>query len=338
MSLPSGYKRLEYIQSSGTQKIDTGLLVEKSDSFEMEFEWTPTAPSSACYVGADGYLQVGIGTSGYGLFLTSNTRAYGTRDKVRVVFANVTETLYVNNTQVFSHNWSNENLPNVKLGLFSCGAARNTWRSGAVTAKLYGCTIKKSGVLVRNFIPCKNSSGVIGLWDDVNSTFYGNAGSGTFTAGPESKGTNKTLINGTGYDVKAGKCLVGGTAYTLKKGRTLVGGTGYDISLKSEYTLNISIDGNSGYAMQITIEGVYTKLLSQYEGLEATITDIPGGTKITVSLYGKVGYNTTTYYVNGVAVGEDKITASITKDGSFTCVYKIDPTFGIDAYVFELNC
>ena len=57
-----------------------------------------------------------------------------------------------------------------------------------------------------------------------------------------------------------------------------------------------------------------------------------------MSLYGKVGYNTTTYYVNGVVVGEDGITASITKDGSFTCVYKIDPTFGIDAYVFELNC
>lgn len=243
MSLPSGYKRLEYIQSSGTQKIDTGLLVEKSDSFEMEFEWTPTAPSSGIYVGADGYMQVGIGTSGYGLFLTSNTTAYGTRDKVRVVFASVTETLYVNNTQVFSHNWSNENLPNVKLGLFSCGAAGNTWRSGAVTAKLYGCTIKKSGVLVRSFIPCKNASGVIGLWDDVNSTFYGNAGSGTFTAGPEIKGANKTLIDGTGYDVKAGKCLVGGTAYTLKKGRTLVGGTGYDISFAESLTwyLNATI-------------------------------------------------------------------------------------------------
>lgn len=243
MSLPSGYKQLEYIQSSGTQKIDTGLLVEKSDSFEMEFEWTPTAPSSGIYVGADGYMQVGIGTSGYGLFLTSNTRAYGTRDKVRVVFANVTETLYVNNTQVFSHNWSNENLPNVKLGLFSCGAAGNTWRSGSVTAKLYGCTIKKSGVLVRNFIPCKNASGVIGLWDDVNSTFYGNAGSGTFTAGPETIGSNHVLIDAKEYDMNSGTVLVNGMVYHLKKGRGLLNGMGYDIPFAKSLTwyLNATI-------------------------------------------------------------------------------------------------
>lgn len=148
----------------------------------------------------------------------------------------------------------------------------------------------------------------------------------------------RTLVNGTAYDLKSGKCLIGGTAYAIQKGRTLINGTGYDISLKSGYTLDISIDGESGYAMLIKIEGVYTKSLSQHEGLEATITDIPEGTKITVDLYGKVGYNTTTYYVNGASVGENGITASITKDGSLTCEYKSDPLFGVGAYVFELNC
>lgn len=44
----------------------------------------------------------------------------------------------------------------------------------------------------------------------------------------------KAEINGTGYDIKAGKCLVGGTAYAIKKGRTLVNGTGYDIKLGHE--------------------------------------------------------------------------------------------------------
>ena len=50
---------------------------------------------------------------------------------------------------------------------------------------MYACKIYNSGTLVRNLIPAKNSSGVIGLYDIANSAFYTNAGSGTFTAGAE---------------------------------------------------------------------------------------------------------------------------------------------------------
>lgn len=41
---------------------------------------------------------------------------------------------------------------------------------------------------------------------------------------------HKTLIGGTGYEIKGGRTLVGGTGYSISKGRTLVGGTGYDIA------------------------------------------------------------------------------------------------------------
>lgn len=41
--------------------------------------------------------------------------------------------------------------------------------------------------------------------------------------------SSKTLIGGTGYDVKNGRTFIGGTGYDIKKGRTLIGGTGYDI-------------------------------------------------------------------------------------------------------------
>lgn len=40
---------------------------------------------------------------------------------------------------------------------------------------------------------------------------------------------HKTLINGTGYELKSGRVLIGGTGYGIKKGRTLIDGTGYDI-------------------------------------------------------------------------------------------------------------
>ena len=50
--------------------------------------------------------------------------------------------------------------------------------------KIYSCQIYDNGTLIRDYIPCQTTAGEVGLWDDANSVFYGNAGTGTFTAGP----------------------------------------------------------------------------------------------------------------------------------------------------------
>lgn len=55
----------------------------------------------------------------------------------------------------------------------------------------------------------------------------------------------RTLINGTGYNIKGGRTLIGGTGYAIKKGRTLVGGTGYDIRL-NQYTFTQMNDNYIG--------------------------------------------------------------------------------------------
>ena len=60
----------------------------------------------------------------------------------------------------------------------------------------YSCEIYDNGTLIRSFIPCKNPSGTIGLYDIVNSKFYTNVGSGgTFTAGPEVPKSTGISIN-----------------------------------------------------------------------------------------------------------------------------------------------
>ena len=106
----------------------------------------------------------------------------------------------------------------------------------AEAARIYSCKIYSNSALIRQFVPCKNSSGEVGLYDEVNNVFYGNAGTGVFIAGPEvpisgssGGGKHKTLIAGTSYGIKGGRTLIGGTGYDIKKGRTLIGGTGYDI-------------------------------------------------------------------------------------------------------------
>ena len=49
------------------------------------------------------------------------------------------------------------------------------------TIKMYYCKIYDNDILVRDFVPCINVEGEYGLYDFVNSQFYGNVGTGSFT-------------------------------------------------------------------------------------------------------------------------------------------------------------
>ena len=51
--------------------------------------------------------------------------------------------------------------------------------------KYYYMKIYENGVLVRDFVPAKNSNNVIGMYDMVSGQFFTNAGTGDFTAGPD---------------------------------------------------------------------------------------------------------------------------------------------------------
>ena len=168
-SLPEGYTKLAYIQSSGTQYIDSGLTMNKSDSYE--YMLTGYFSNNA-YGGANGYMQFQSGI------------AIGAKSTIKVVYDGKTydEKVYVNGTLNSSNNWSNYNGVNVKIGIFKLGDPNNGWFSGeAQIGKLYSLRIKNADTTVRDFIPCINPNGVVGLYDLVSKQFYGNAGTGTFT-------------------------------------------------------------------------------------------------------------------------------------------------------------
>lgn len=111
------------------------------------------------------------------------------------------------------------------------------------------------------------------MWDDVNSQFYTNAGTGVFTAGPPIVvlPAHKTLVGGTAYEVKGGKCLVNGTVYSIKKGRTLIGGTGYDITLPGVGTRVSTLRvGQSVYAK---VNGAAKEFIVVHQGKPSSLYD-----------------------------------------------------------------
>lgn len=226
MALPSGYTKLDYIKSSGTQYINTGFKPNQNTRCVIDIENLSSA--QAAFFGARASqtaasftyfsLTATTGRSDYGsskqsMSFTNTVGRYTVDQNKNVCTANgVTATGTANTFQLTNN-----------LYLMAVNQADAAMQNAKL--KLYSAKVYDNGTLVRDFIPCKNTSGAIGLWDNINSVFYANAGTGTFSTGTK----HKTLIDGTGYEIKSGRVLIAGTGYDIKKGRTLIGGTGYDI-------------------------------------------------------------------------------------------------------------
>lgn len=237
MSLPSGYKRLEYIQSSGTQYVDTNVVPSLNHGFKVRFQ-----PSD---LNGDN-IYIGCATSGsqyWGGETYNAEHAYMWNSG-----ATVSGTVFVGQTYTTCLNYKNDRkfiVDGVVAASLSAVSITNTpirifgFNNGSTSflfrGKIFGVEITFNDEVICDFIPCQKPDGAIGLWDDVNSVFYGNSGTGAFIAGQPSIGTHKALINGTDYEVRGGKCLVNGTVYDIQKGRTLIGGTGYDIEFAKKY-------------------------------------------------------------------------------------------------------
>lgn len=237
MSLPSGYKELEYIQSSGTQYINTGFYPNQDTRVVMDVQPLNVVQTQMwCAFGARGssFFELYKASSGNMnlTFLWGSTYSqyfsidYTTRHTMEINknAATVDSESKTYTATSFS----------VGYALYLLADNSNGTANAISSAKLYACKIYDNGTLVRNFIPCKNASGTVGLWDDANSTFYTNAGTGTFTAGAEIAGAHTILIGGTAYEITGGYTMIDGTVYPITKGRTLVDGTGYDINFEQE--------------------------------------------------------------------------------------------------------
>lgn len=178
--LPNGYTQLKYIQSTGTQYIDTGFKPNNNTKIDIEFR---TQSSSGVICGCDaGWLS-----NGFAIAVTA-IEFYNAR--ILLSFADSTKHNVVLDKGVVT-------IDKVSKGAIASGTFASVYaiflfgnnRSGAVAectnTIVYSCKIYDNGKLIRNLIPCKNASNVIGLYDAKNNQFYSNAGSGAFTAGPE---------------------------------------------------------------------------------------------------------------------------------------------------------
>lgn len=171
------YIELEFIETTGTQYIDTGFNPNQNTRLDITYQTSDS--DSAAIAGADRTWSVDAfcvytSVAEYGSS-TAAVTLYGS-SKTTVSFNK--NTITQNGTSVATFTSSTFQCP-CSITLFGCN--RNGEVREMTTGKIYSCQIYDNGTLIRNLIPCIDiSSGDIGMWDLKEDKFYKNAGTGSF--------------------------------------------------------------------------------------------------------------------------------------------------------------
>ena len=185
MGLPSGYRRLEYIQSSGTQYIDTGFAPNQDTRVFCDVVFVASSTAYWLFGARNGNQDRTFGFLTYDNKYRSDFNTSTDEYLTGVQSGRFTIDKDRNVTKI-----NGQTAKTATVGTFQCthnlyllANNNNGTVGGQCTATMYSCQIYDNGTLVRDFVPCVNASGEAGLYDLVNKKFYGNAGTGTFISG-----------------------------------------------------------------------------------------------------------------------------------------------------------
>lgn len=197
--LPVEYQEVEYIESTGTQYVNTNVPLTMTDnvidlSFNLKISdiTNVSANNSKFLLGSttnDFIYNTGIyqdNQSSYRLQMA--IRPSGTNARIKVDFPVASEySIYLSKdgsivndiVGTFITDGGNNLSGNLRILGFRRYVDRN------IACKLhYFEVIDKNGVMINCFIPCyRKSDNEIGLYDTINNVFYTNAGTGTFLKG-----------------------------------------------------------------------------------------------------------------------------------------------------------
>ena len=191
--LPDGYTRLQYIESTGTQYIDTGINIGENIQTKVKFGKTTNSFTKYGFIiGGGGHYQglvTRTSTNSYyvSMYNSSQNAVVITMpdDVFEIIFNTPNHKVIINNSDSFDLVLISPYTINATIGIFN--TPTYTTGDNIGIGKVYSFMIKDnlSNSVVRDMIPAKrNSDNVVGMWDTVSKTFFTNAGTGSFIAGP----------------------------------------------------------------------------------------------------------------------------------------------------------
>lgn len=188
--LPDGYTELEYIESTGTQYIDTGAqFLSGSGRIKTKFIFTEYSANlfGSYNSNSESDIRLWVKDASTTQFRFGSTNVgtpklyTGNEYNLDITCDNGSYTIDANgSTSSGSYNGSINN--GLTFYLFS----QNFTTVNIAKCRFYFCQMWDSSTLIRDFIPAKRKSdSAIGMYDLVSGTFFENDGTGEFVAGAE---------------------------------------------------------------------------------------------------------------------------------------------------------
>ncbi len=201
--LPAGYTQLEYLQSDGNQKFDTGIKPTSNMRFvgKSYFQRPTTSADNYLFGSGDHYSNfVGLMATRGSFWAGTGSASTSIVDDFPTIENYYTfnfDYSYNETTAILNSNlgngtltYSDSTLTTENIHLFHLKA---DYYGANLLVRFYSFTMYSESVMVRNFVPAKNASGVLGMYDLVEGKFYTNQGAGAFAAGAEIDGATNQL-------------------------------------------------------------------------------------------------------------------------------------------------
>lgn len=187
--VPTGFTEVEYLELTGSQYINTGVIPTIDTKTETIINTTTRYTmllGSRTKVGAtDSYFVYCDGDNGlwYQLAGSGTLETVSSYFNLKTKIATDNNYLYVNDKKVNSTAYNKTSLGTSTLPMYLGGLNQNgAVESRIFVGKIYSSKIYKGDNLIRNFVPCvRNSDDEPGFYDLVEGKFYTNANTTTST-------------------------------------------------------------------------------------------------------------------------------------------------------------
>lgn len=195
--LPEEYTEVDYIESTGTQYIDTGFLTSPNTKVIADFQYMKLVNGERLF---GRYLSYATSNDlSYDFYISSSLKfAYTYNNKQgnwtgihladlqrhKLIF-NQNKKIILDDNEIQMQGEATYSCKRNFL-IFSAYESTETQLNDAAYsyAKLYSFKMYDNDVLIRDFIPCyRKADNVPGLYESVNNKFYTNAGTGVFLFG-----------------------------------------------------------------------------------------------------------------------------------------------------------